>query len=164
MEAEIYSLKTKNGGHRKACAQEPHRAQLSFLYCVCVCVCVCVFSSNISLGNLQCIFNQWQDLWAMALKVIRLIKYLLFGTLFNNKILQNLWNWYHLPLYKWGNWVRRTLHNLSKVMYLVGQEPNWSDFHTRSLATRGLPVLHMRMHFKHMFSTLTACWNLLKHF
>jgi len=31
MEAEIYSLKTRNGGHRKPCTQEPHRALLSFI-------------------------------------------------------------------------------------------------------------------------------------
>ena len=29
-EAKAYSLKTRNGGHRKACAQEFHRALFSF--------------------------------------------------------------------------------------------------------------------------------------
>ena len=30
MEAETYSLKSRNGGHGKAGAQDPHRALLSF--------------------------------------------------------------------------------------------------------------------------------------
>ena len=31
LEAEAYSLKTRNGGHRKACAQEPPKALLGFI-------------------------------------------------------------------------------------------------------------------------------------